>query len=45
MLFRSNFTDCRMLLELPKLRTMDLSLCRLTYTEALEELQGVDIRR
>ncbi len=41
----TNFTDCRMLLELPKLRTMDLSLCRLTYTEALEELQGVDIRR
>ena len=34
-LFNTNFTDCRLLLNLPKLKKVDLGLCRLTHTEVL----------
>lgn len=35
-LYNTNFTDCRLLLALPKLKNVDLRLCRLTHTEALQ---------
>ena len=35
-LYNTNFTDCRLLRELPKLQSVDLRQCRLTHTEALE---------
>lgn len=37
-LYNTNFTDCRLLLEMPKLKTVDLRLCRLTHKEALDNL-------
>ncbi|NBI68488.1 hypothetical protein D1646_17180 [Pseudoflavonifractor sp. 60] len=39
----TNFTDCRLLRELTNLQSVDLRLCHLTHTEALEKLQGVQI--
>lgn len=32
----TNFTDCRLLLKLPKLKQVELSLCRLEHTEVLK---------
>jgi len=37
-LYNTNFTDCRLLLELPKLKSVDLRLCRLEHMEILKEL-------
>lgn len=34
-LYNTNFTDCRLLLGLPKLKDVDLRLCRLEHTEIL----------
>ena len=39
----TNFTDCRLLLELPNLKSVDLRLCHLTHTEMLENLHGVSV--
>ncbi len=39
----TNFTDCRLLLGLPKLKSVDLRVCHLTHTEVLEDLQGVSV--
>ena len=43
----TNFTDCRWLLELKNLQSVDLRLCHLTHTEALEHLRenGINIAR
>lgn len=43
----TNFTDCRLLLELKNLQSVDLRLCHLTHTEALEHLRenGINIAR
>ena len=37
-LYNTNFTDCRLLLALPKLKKVDLGLCRLTHTEGLDSM-------
>ncbi len=37
-LYNTNFTDCRLLLALPKLKKVDLGLCRLTHTEVLDNM-------
>lgn len=37
-LYNTNFTDCRLLLDLPKLKSVDLRQCRLTHTEVLTGL-------
>lgn len=37
-LYNTNFTDCRLLSELPKLKKVDLRLCRLEHKEVLEQL-------
>lgn len=42
-LVNTNFTDCRLLLELPNLKSVDLRLCHLTHTEMLENLHGVNV--
>lgn len=42
-LYNTNFTDCRLLLGLPKLKSVDLRNCHLTHTEVLEDLQGVSV--
>ena len=42
-LCNTNFTDCRLLLGLPKLKSVDLQKCHLTHTEVLEDLQGVSV--
>jgi len=39
-LYNTNFTDCRLLLELPKLKYVDLRSCRLIHQEALKKLQA-----
>lgn len=39
----TNFTDCRLLLELPKLKSVDLRQCHLTHQEVLGDLQGVSV--
>ena len=46
-LCNTNFSDCRILLKLPKLKKVDLSLCRLEHEHVLETLQtsGVEIER
>ena len=46
-LCNTNFSDCRLLLKLPKLKKVDLSLCRLEHEDALETLQslGIEIER
>lgn len=36
-LYNTNFTDCRLLLKLPHLQSVDLRLCQLTYQEVLKE--------
>lgn len=41
-LYNTNFTDCRLLLELPKLKEADLRFCPLKHEEVL---QSLDIRR
>lgn len=35
-LYNTNFSDCRLLLQIPKLKSVDLRLCRLKYTEVLD---------
>lgn len=37
-LCNTNFSDCRLLLQLPKLKSVDLRWCRLEYTEVLESV-------
>ncbi len=37
-LYNTNFTDCRLLLEMPQLKSVDLRLCRLSYKEVLAGL-------
>ena len=37
-LYNTNFTDCRLLLDLPELKSVDLRQCRLTHTEVLDGL-------
>ena len=46
-LCNTNFSDCRLLLKLPKLKKVDLSLCRLEHEDVLETLQslGIEIER
>lgn len=39
-LYNTNFSDCRLLLELPDLRSVDLRLCHLTHQEVLNELNA-----
>lgn len=41
-LYNTNFTDCRMLPELPKLKEVNLHFCPLEHEDAL---QSLDIRR
>ena len=41
-LYNTNFTDCRMLLKLPKLEEVDLRFCPLEHEEVLQTL---DIRQ
>lgn len=41
-LYNTNFTDCRMLLELPELKEVDLRFCPLEYEEVL---QSLDVRK
>ena len=41
-LYNTNFTDCRMLLKLPKLEEVDLRFCSLEHEEVLQTL---DIRQ
>lgn len=36
-LYNTNFTDCRLLLQMPKLKQVDLRLCRLEHLEVLED--------
>ncbi len=40
-LYNTNFTDCRLLLKLPKLKYVDLRSCRLTHKEVLKKLHAV----
>ena len=35
-LYNTNFSDCRLLLQIPQLKSVDLRLCRLEHTEALK---------
>lgn len=35
-LYNTNFSDCRLLLQIPKLKSVDLRLCRLEHTEVLD---------
>lgn len=35
-LFNTNFSDCRLLLEIPNLKSVDLRLCRLEHKEVLQ---------
>lgn len=46
-LCNTNFSDCRILQKLPKLKKVDLSLCRLEHEHVLETLQtsGIEIER
>ncbi|MCI8802713.1 MAG: hypothetical protein HFG01_05155 [Oscillibacter sp.] len=37
-LYNTNFSDCRLLLELPRLQQADLRFCPLEHTEVLEQL-------
>lgn len=37
-LYNTNFTDCRLLLKLPKLKYVDLRFCRLIHKEVLKKL-------
>jgi len=37
-LYNTNFKDCRLLLEMPKLKAVDLRLCQLSHKEVLEHL-------
>ena len=37
-LYNTNFTDCRLLLKLPKLKYIDLRSCRLIHKEVLKKL-------
>ncbi len=39
-LYNTNFTDCRLLLKLPKLKYVDLRSCRLTHKEVLKKLHA-----
>ena len=39
-LYNTNFTDCRLLLKLPKLKHVDLRSCRLTHKEVLKKLHA-----
>ena len=39
-LYNTNFTDCRLLKELPKLRYVDLRYCRLIHKEVLKKLHA-----
>ena len=39
-LYNTNFTDCRLLLKLPKLKYVDLRSCRLIHKEALKKLHA-----
>lgn len=41
-LYNTNFSDCRLLLELPNLKQVDLRKCRLEHVEVLE---GIDVIR
>lgn len=43
-LYGTTFRDCRLLLELPNLKSADLYLCQLEHTEALEKLK-IECRR
>ena len=43
-LVNTNFTDCRLLLKLPNLKSVDLRLCHLIHTEMLENLHGVSVK-
>lgn len=35
-LYNTNFSDCRLLLQIPKLKSVDLGLCKLEHTEVLD---------
>ena len=37
-LYNTNFSDCRLLLELPRLKSADLRLCPLEHREALDHV-------
>ena len=39
-LYNTNFTDCRLLLKLPKLKYVDLRFCRLIHKEVLKKLHA-----
>ena len=39
-LYNTNFTDCRLLLKLPKLKYVDLRSCRLIHKEVLKKLHA-----
>ena len=39
-LYNTNFTDCRLLRELPKLKYVDLRFCRLIHKEVLKKLHA-----
>ena len=39
-LYNTNFTDCRLLLELPKLKYVDLRSCHLIHKEVLERIHA-----
>lgn len=39
-LYHTNFTDCRLLLKLPKLKYVDLRSCRLIHKEVLKKLHA-----
>ena len=38
--YNTNFTDCRLLLKLPKLKYVDLRACRLMHKEVLKKLHA-----
>ena len=42
-LYNTNFTDCRLLQGLSKLRYVDLRYCKLEYIEVLEALEGIEV--
>ncbi|MDE6365444.1 MAG: hypothetical protein K2L86_14475, partial [Lachnospiraceae bacterium] len=46
-LYNTNFSDCRLLQKMPKLKKVDLRLCRLEYEDVLAKLQtsGIEIAR
>lgn len=37
-LYNTNFSDCRLLLQMPKLKSVDLRLCKLEYIDVLNSV-------